>query len=234
MFSRFLTPQPVLLTISSLRCCTLSYCSTLPDEDLEVLRVGCFKYFELGGRCVRDPVSLLSGWVYTSQIISISSLISTIPMIFAARRSHGIKISILVHSLHISVAPFCILSSWWLTLILCYHLQHSPAAFYALHPFLCGCLLRNLGDVHSSKTSYCSCLRWYPERSSQKTGYRGIPFTTGEGCQGCKSFIHPGTLGPLLIDLFHDSSGRLVSCLGLLFGASCSNMALDAPNFHTT
>ncbi|KAI5120444.1 hypothetical protein M0805_009906 [Coniferiporia weirii] len=31
------------------------------DEDLEVLRVGCFKYFERGGRCVRDPVSLLAG-----------------------------------------------------------------------------------------------------------------------------------------------------------------------------
>jgi len=31
------------------------------DEALEVLRMGCFKYFELGGNCVRDPVSLLAG-----------------------------------------------------------------------------------------------------------------------------------------------------------------------------
>ncbi|KAH9919255.1 uncharacterized protein B0H18DRAFT_1086705 [Fomitopsis serialis] len=31
------------------------------DEALEVLRMGCFKYFELGGDCVRDPVSLLAG-----------------------------------------------------------------------------------------------------------------------------------------------------------------------------
>lgn len=31
------------------------------DEDLEVLREGCFKYFELGGECVGGPVSLLSG-----------------------------------------------------------------------------------------------------------------------------------------------------------------------------
>ncbi|KAH8104294.1 squalene epoxidase [Phellopilus nigrolimitatus] len=31
------------------------------DENLEVLRVGCFKYFECGGRCLRDPVSLLAG-----------------------------------------------------------------------------------------------------------------------------------------------------------------------------
>ncbi|KDQ61962.1 hypothetical protein JAAARDRAFT_150938 [Jaapia argillacea MUCL 33604] len=31
------------------------------DECLEVLRAGCFKYFERGGECVRGPVSLLSG-----------------------------------------------------------------------------------------------------------------------------------------------------------------------------
>ena len=31
------------------------------DPLLEVLRTGCFKYFELGGACVREPVSLLAG-----------------------------------------------------------------------------------------------------------------------------------------------------------------------------
>lgn len=31
------------------------------DENLQVLREGCFKYFELGGDCVGGPVSLLSG-----------------------------------------------------------------------------------------------------------------------------------------------------------------------------
>lgn len=31
------------------------------DANLEVLREGCFKYFELGGECVGGPVSLLSG-----------------------------------------------------------------------------------------------------------------------------------------------------------------------------
>ncbi|SPO37013.1 related to squalene monooxygenase [Pseudozyma flocculosa] len=31
------------------------------DANLEVLREGCFKYFELGGECVNGPVSLLSG-----------------------------------------------------------------------------------------------------------------------------------------------------------------------------
>ncbi|KAL1943664.1 hypothetical protein VTO73DRAFT_4109 [Trametes versicolor] len=31
------------------------------DPILDVLRTGCFKYFELGGNCVRDPVSLLAG-----------------------------------------------------------------------------------------------------------------------------------------------------------------------------
>ncbi|KAG5725107.1 Squalene monooxygenase [Termitomyces sp. T112] len=31
------------------------------DEELAVLRTGCFKYFECGGECVDGPVSLLSG-----------------------------------------------------------------------------------------------------------------------------------------------------------------------------
>ncbi|KAI0739395.1 squalene monooxygenase [Daedaleopsis nitida] len=31
------------------------------DPVLDVLRTGCFKYFELGGNCVREPVSLLAG-----------------------------------------------------------------------------------------------------------------------------------------------------------------------------
>ncbi|EJC99983.1 squalene epoxidase [Fomitiporia mediterranea MF3/22] len=31
------------------------------DENLEVLRVGCFKYFQLGGNCIMEPVSLLAG-----------------------------------------------------------------------------------------------------------------------------------------------------------------------------
>ncbi|KAJ3869241.1 squalene epoxidase-domain-containing protein [Lentinula novae-zelandiae] len=30
------------------------------DDNLEVLRTGCFKYFELGGECVNGPVSLLA------------------------------------------------------------------------------------------------------------------------------------------------------------------------------
>ncbi|CAL1702618.1 unnamed protein product [Somion occarium] len=33
------------------------------DEYLEVLRIGCFKYFERGGECINGPVSLLSGIV---------------------------------------------------------------------------------------------------------------------------------------------------------------------------
>ena len=31
------------------------------DPLLDVLRTGCFKYFELWGACVREPVSLLAG-----------------------------------------------------------------------------------------------------------------------------------------------------------------------------
>lgn len=34
------------------------------DEHLEVLRVGCFKYFMLGGDCIQGPVSLLAGCVF--------------------------------------------------------------------------------------------------------------------------------------------------------------------------
>ena len=33
------------------------------DPMLEVLRTGCFKYFELGGNCVREPVELLAAYV---------------------------------------------------------------------------------------------------------------------------------------------------------------------------
>ncbi|POW08359.1 hypothetical protein PSTT_07598, partial [Puccinia striiformis] len=33
------------------------------DENLEVLKEGCFKYFELGGRRVSDPISLLSALI---------------------------------------------------------------------------------------------------------------------------------------------------------------------------
>ncbi|GAA5993718.1 hypothetical protein JCM11641_000856, partial [Rhodosporidiobolus odoratus] len=29
-------------------------------DNLEILKAGCFKYFELGGECVQGPVSLLS------------------------------------------------------------------------------------------------------------------------------------------------------------------------------
>ena len=32
----------------------------LDTDNLEILREGCFKYFELGGECAEGPVSLLS------------------------------------------------------------------------------------------------------------------------------------------------------------------------------
>lgn len=43
------------------------------DENLAILREGCFKYFELGGECINGPVSLLSG--YVSIVISSLSLV---------------------------------------------------------------------------------------------------------------------------------------------------------------
>ncbi|KAI0338693.1 squalene monooxygenase [Trametopsis cervina] len=39
------------------------------DEALEVLRVGCFKYFERGGECVNGPVSLLSGIIASPAVL---------------------------------------------------------------------------------------------------------------------------------------------------------------------
>jgi squalene monooxygenase len=43
------------------------------DEILNVLQDGCFRYFELGGRCIDDPVGLLSGYL-TSWIVLISRI----------------------------------------------------------------------------------------------------------------------------------------------------------------
>ncbi|TRM68643.1 squalene epoxidase-domain-containing protein [Schizophyllum amplum] len=39
------------------------------DEDLEILRTGCFKYFERGGACVSEPVSILSGMMPSPSIL---------------------------------------------------------------------------------------------------------------------------------------------------------------------
>jgi squalene monooxygenase len=43
---------------------------TFVGEELEVLRTGCFKYFELGGECIQGPVSLLSGFVPFIQLFN--------------------------------------------------------------------------------------------------------------------------------------------------------------------
>ena len=34
------------------------------DELLHALQEGCFRYFQLGGRCIDDPVGMLSGYTY--------------------------------------------------------------------------------------------------------------------------------------------------------------------------
>jgi hypothetical protein len=48
----------------------------LTGEELEALRTGCFKYFELGGECINGPISLLSGCVFLlSLILSIRLII---------------------------------------------------------------------------------------------------------------------------------------------------------------
>ncbi|KAG6841506.1 hypothetical protein C0991_010120 [Blastosporella zonata] len=40
------------------------------DEDLAVLRTGCFKYFERGGECINGPVSLLSGILPSPMVLA--------------------------------------------------------------------------------------------------------------------------------------------------------------------
>ena len=36
-------------------------CFAYIDDMLRALQEGCFRYFQLGGRCIDDPVGLLSG-----------------------------------------------------------------------------------------------------------------------------------------------------------------------------
>ena len=50
-------------SISLSPCSMGAYFFIFLDEELQVLRTGCFKYFERGGECVNGPVSLLSGFV---------------------------------------------------------------------------------------------------------------------------------------------------------------------------
>ena len=40
-------------------------------EELDLLRTGCFKYFELGGECINGPVSLLSAYVKIHGLVAI-------------------------------------------------------------------------------------------------------------------------------------------------------------------
>jgi squalene monooxygenase len=42
----------------------LAFISLFVDDKLKALQEGCFRYFQLGGRCVDDPVGLLSGYSY--------------------------------------------------------------------------------------------------------------------------------------------------------------------------
>ncbi|KAM6497510.1 Squalene epoxidase domain containing protein [Amanita muscaria] len=40
------------------------------DEELEILRTGCFKYFECGGECIDGPVSLLAGIAHSPVLLA--------------------------------------------------------------------------------------------------------------------------------------------------------------------
>jgi hypothetical protein len=35
----------------------------MSDDLLRALQEGCFRYFQMGGRCISDPVGLLSGYI---------------------------------------------------------------------------------------------------------------------------------------------------------------------------
>ncbi len=48
-------------------------------EELDVLRTGCFKYFELGGECVNGPVSLLAGYVLL--IYAVDEIANSLPIV---------------------------------------------------------------------------------------------------------------------------------------------------------
>ena len=51
------------------------------DDMLRLLQEGCFRYFQLGGRCVEDPVGLLSG--YRSFVEGYSPRIYAKPLLLA-------------------------------------------------------------------------------------------------------------------------------------------------------
>ena len=47
-----------------------SFCGVADEiADLAILREGCFRYFELGGEAVAGPVSLLSAYVPSSNLV---------------------------------------------------------------------------------------------------------------------------------------------------------------------
>ena len=46
------------------------------DENLEVLKTGCFKYFEMGGDCIDGPVSLLSAYVFVVPLHLLTRLVT--------------------------------------------------------------------------------------------------------------------------------------------------------------
>ncbi len=58
------------------------------DDKLDVLREGCFKYFELGGQCIEGPVSLLSGLVlyHTYKMLPINQSLASAYSIKASPR----------------------------------------------------------------------------------------------------------------------------------------------------
>ena len=53
--------------------------SLYSGEELDVLRTGCFKYFELGGECINGPVSLLAAYVLS--IYAVDEITNALPVV---------------------------------------------------------------------------------------------------------------------------------------------------------